>query len=61
MLSLLLDLETMYGVPDGLIAEEDLARRFGTEAVRAAGRAAWCEATARTAAAASPDRPPRSA
>lgn len=36
MLSLLLDLETMYGVPDGLIAEKDLARRFGTEAVRAA-------------------------
>ena len=36
MLSLLLDLETMYGVPDGLIAEDDLARRFGTEAVRAA-------------------------
>ena len=36
MLSLLLDLEIMYGVPDGLIAEEDLARQFGTEAVRAA-------------------------
>lgn len=36
MLSLLLDLETMYGVPEGLIAEEDLALRFGTEAVRAA-------------------------
>jgi len=36
MLSLLLDLETMYGVPDGLIAEDDLARQFGTKAVRAA-------------------------
>ncbi len=36
MLSLLLDLETMYGVPDGLIAEDDLALRFGTDAVRAA-------------------------
>lgn len=36
MLSLLLDLETMYGVPDGLISEDILSRRFGTEAVRAA-------------------------
>ena len=33
MLSLLLDLETMYGFPEGLIAEEVLALRFGQEAV----------------------------
>ena len=36
MLSLLLDLESMYGVPDGLISEDMLSRRFGAEAVRAA-------------------------
>ena len=36
MLSLLLDLETMYGVPDGLISEDRLERRFGADAVRAA-------------------------
>ena len=36
MLSFLLDLETMCGVPDGSVAEDVLARRFGAEAVRAA-------------------------
>ena len=36
VLSLLLDLETMYGVPEGLISEDMLKRRFGVEAVRAA-------------------------
>ena len=36
MLSLLLDLETMYGFPEGLIAEAILTRRFGQDAVRSA-------------------------
>ncbi len=36
MLALLLDLETMYGLPDGLVGEELLARRFGAAAVRTA-------------------------
>jgi len=36
MLDLLLDLETMFGVPDGLLDKDTLIRRFGARAVTAA-------------------------
>jgi len=36
MLDLLLDLETMFGLPEGLVDQGALIRRFGTRAVSAA-------------------------